>query len=131
MIFEKWIFFLFRKSILLINLFLDPSEGFFDSTDRQEIKFCVYGLIFMIFGAGRCSFMPILYLFMYFLHGGPIGVAPGTGVPLGIPGFGVPIGVAPGQGFPLGRSWSGPLGPLGPWDPPRLPGPLRSPRPPP
>ena len=100
-----------------MNLFLDLSEGFFDSTDRQEIKFCVYSLIFMIFGAGRCSFMPILYLFMYFLYGGPIGVAPGTGVPLGIPGYGVPIG-------PLLVRASGPLGP---WDPPRDPGPLGPP----
>ena len=39
--------------------------------------------------------MLILYLFMYFLYWGPIGAAPGSGVPLGIPGL----------GFPLGRSW--------------------------
>ena len=61
--------------------------------------------------------MPILYLFMYFLYGGPIGVAPGTGVPLGIPGYGVPIGVAPGYGVPIGPLQvraSGTLGPLGP-----------------
>ena len=58
------------------------------------------------------------------------------GVPLGIPGFGVPIGVAPGTGVPLGIPGYGvpigPLlvrasGPLGPWDPPRDPGPLGPP----
>ena len=72
--------------------------------------------------------MPILYIFMYFcmylLYGGPIGVAPGTGVPLGIPGLGVPIGVAPGQGLwgPPGLWALGtPQGFLGLWDPPRPP----------
>ena len=104
----------YKKSNLLINLFLDPLDGFFDSTDRQEIKFCVDGLIFMFFGAGRCSFMPILYLFMYFLYGGPIGVAPGTGVPFRIPGL----------GFPLGWLQVRASGALGCWDLPRLPGPL-------
>ena len=67
--------------------------------------------------------MPILYLFMYFLYGGPIGVAPGTGVPLGIPGLGFPLGRSWVRGSHWGRSWSGPLGPLGPCDPPRPLGP--------
>ena len=61
--------------------------------------------------------MPILYLFMYFLYGGPIGVAPGTGVPLGIPGLGFPIGVASGQGLWDPLALGTPQGFLGPWDP--------------
>ena len=59
--------------------------------------------------------------------GVPIGVAPGTGVPLGIPGYGVPIGVAPGYGVPIGPLLVRASGPLGPWDPPRDPGPLGPP----
>ena len=51
--------------------------------------------------------MPGLFLFMYFLYWGPIGAAPGSGFPLGIPGYGVPIG-------PLQVGASGTLGPLGP-----------------
>ena len=46
--------------------------------------------------------MPILYLFIVFLYWGLIGAAPGSGVPLGIPGFGVRIGAAPGSGVPIG-----------------------------
>ena len=105
---------------MLINLFLDPSEGFFDSTDRRGMKFCVYGLIPRFFGAGRCSFMPILCL-------GSHWAAPGSGFPLGIPGYGVPIGVAPGYGVPIGPLLVRASGPLGPWDPPRDPGPLGPP----
>ena len=67
------------------------------------------------------------FSFYVFLYWGPIGAAPGSGVPLGIPGYGVPIG-------PLQVRASGTLGPLGPpkgsWPfgtplghPPRLPGP--------
>ena len=50
--------------------------------------------------------MPILCL-------GSHWAAPGSGFPLGIPGFGVPIGVAPGTGVPLGIPGYGvPIGPL-------------------
>ena len=55
--------------------------------------------------------MLILYLFMYFLYWGPIGAAPGSGVPLGIPGLGFPLGRSWVRGSHWGCSRSGPLGP--------------------
>ena len=127
-------FFLFLSN-LLINLFLDPSEGFFDSTDRREIKFCVYLSYYhdfrsqeMLIHAHSLSFYCFFILGSHWGRswvrgpigdprvGVPIGVAPGQGLwgpwPLGPPKgswpFGTPLGHPPrppGLGFPLGRSW--------------------------
>ena len=87
--------------------------------------------------------------FFIFLCWGPIGVAPGTGVPIGdprvgvhfgdprvwgshwaAPGSGVPIGVAPGQGLKDPLALGTPQGILALWDAPneiRTTLPMRSP----
>ena len=59
-----------------------------------------------------------LSFYVFFIWGSHWGCSWDRG-PIGDPRVGVPIGAAPGSGFPLGGLWSGPLGPLGPWDPPR------------
>ena len=92
---------------MLINLFLELSEGLFDSTDRREIKFCVYLSYFHDF---RSQEMLIhahsLSFYCFFILGSHWGRSWVRG-PIGDPRVGVPIGVAPGQG--LGGPW--PLGP--------------------
>ena len=111
---------IYEKSNLLINLFSELPGSFLTAQIDRKLNFAFICLIGRFLGAGRCSFMPILCL-------GSHWAAPGSGFPLGIPGYGVPIGVAPGYGVPIGPLLVRASGPLGPWDPPRDPGPLGPP----
>ena len=109
-----------KKYVAYKPIFGPIGRLFLTTQTDGKLNFAFICLFGRFFGAGRCSFMPILWL-------GSHWAAPGSGFPLGIPGYGVPIGVAPGYGVPIGPLLVRASGPPGPWDPPRDPGPLGPP----
>ena len=50
-----------------MNLFLELSEGFFDSTDRRELNFCVYLSYFHDFRSREMLIHAIPLFFFYFI----------------------------------------------------------------